>query len=93
MIIYIHIYNYTKGFSIHKKLMEDSYITTAVVLYSMSDKSQKAPQKIAMLIGESQTKRKQIIQNVEADNKTKDSEKINFTKMKKLFNLMFQITI
>ena len=35
---HLYPYSYTKGFSINKK-MEDSYITTAVVLYSMSDKS------------------------------------------------------
>ena len=42
MIIYIHIYNYTKGFSIDEKSapsMEDSYNTTVMVLYSMSDES------------------------------------------------------
>ena len=39
---HLYPYSYTKGFSIDEKSapsVEDSYITTAVVLYSMSDKS------------------------------------------------------
>ena len=39
---HLYPYSYTKGFSIDEKSdlsMEDSYITTVMVLYSMSDKS------------------------------------------------------
>ena len=39
---HLYPYSYTKGSSIDEKSepsMEDGYITTAVVLYSMSDKS------------------------------------------------------